>query len=161
MESDPVAMRYWSRPPMREMSEAIASRERARTFFPERTALRWSVTRPEDDRALGQVSLFAFVEPSDRAEIGYGLARRHWGATRTRRSWRSWTTRSARSGLLAGSRSTPIRATRRRSVRWKASLSSGSAGARCASAGRSGTKSPDTAFFGLLAHEWKARRNAG
>ena len=61
MESDPVAMRYWSRPPMREMSEAIASRERARTFFPERTALRWSVTRPEDDRALGQVTLFAFV----------------------------------------------------------------------------------------------------
>ena len=79
MESDPVAMRYWSKPPMRDRAEAVASVERAKGYFPARTALRWSICRPEDDRMLGHVSLFDFHEQSGRAEIGYGLATRHWG----------------------------------------------------------------------------------
>ena len=79
MESDPVAMRYWSRPPMRDISEAIAAIERAKGYFPARDALRWSITRPAEDRMLGHVSLFNFSEQSARADIGYGLARRHWG----------------------------------------------------------------------------------
>ena len=79
MESDPVAMRYWSRPPMQDISEARASVERAMTFFPERVGLRWSITRAGEDRLIGNVSVFDFHEPSDRADIGYGLARAHWG----------------------------------------------------------------------------------
>lgn len=79
MESDPVAMRYWSRPPMREIAEARASLERAKGFFAAGTGLRWSITRPADDRMLGHLSLFDFREQSAVAEIGYGLARRHWG----------------------------------------------------------------------------------
>src|ERR1044071_4804570 len=53
MESDPVAMRYWSRPPMRDLSEARESVERAREYFQDRVGLRWSITRPADDRMLG------------------------------------------------------------------------------------------------------------
>jgi ribosomal-protein-alanine N-acetyltransferase len=79
MESDPVAMRYWSRPPMRDVAEARAAVERAKTFFPEQVGLRWSIARPVDDRMLGHLSLFNFSEQSGRADIGYGLARRHWG----------------------------------------------------------------------------------
>lgn len=79
MESDPVAMRYWSRPPMLDISEARASVERALLFFPARVGLRWSICRPADDWMLGHLSLFNFSEQSDRADIGYGLARRHWG----------------------------------------------------------------------------------
>lgn len=79
LESDPIAMRFWSRPPMRDIGEALASVERAKTFFPERVGLRWSISRPADDRMLGHVSLFNFSEQSGRADIGYGLARRHWG----------------------------------------------------------------------------------
>ena len=79
LESDPVAMRYWSRPPMTDRSEAVASVERAKAFFPARSALKWIVTRPADDRMLGHLSLFSFSEQSGRAEIGYGLARRHRG----------------------------------------------------------------------------------
>ena len=79
MESDPVAMRYWSRPPMRDIAEARAAVERAMGFFPLRSALRWSITRPADDRMIGQVSVFNFSEQSGRADIGYGLAREHWG----------------------------------------------------------------------------------
>lgn len=79
MERDPVAMRYWSRPPMQDIAEAVAAVERAKGFFGAGTGLRWSICRPSDDRMLGHVSVFNFVEPSDRAEIGYGLDRRHWG----------------------------------------------------------------------------------
>ena len=77
MESDPVAMRYWSRPPMRELEEARASVERAKGFFAARIGLRWSIVA--DDWMIGHVSLFQFHEQSGRAEIGYGLARPHWG----------------------------------------------------------------------------------
>ena len=79
MESDPVAMRYWSRPPMTDPSEARASVERAKGFFAARTGFRWSVCLPADDRMLGQVSVFSFHEQGGRAEIGYALVRRHWG----------------------------------------------------------------------------------
>jgi RimJ/RimL family protein N-acetyltransferase len=79
MESDPVAMRYWSTPPMRDVSEAEAAVERAMALFGTRTALRWVVTRPGDDRLIGHVSLFNFSEQSDRADIGYGMNREHWG----------------------------------------------------------------------------------
>jgi RimJ/RimL family protein N-acetyltransferase len=64
---------------MRDISEARASIERARGFFSAGDGLRWSVCRPADDWMLGHVSLFGFSGQNRRAEIGYGLARRHWG----------------------------------------------------------------------------------
>jgi len=79
LESDPVAMRYWSHPPMRDISEARTAVERVKAYFPAREGLRWSIVSPADDRMLGHVSLFDFSEQNGRAEIGYGLARRHWG----------------------------------------------------------------------------------
>jgi RimJ/RimL family protein N-acetyltransferase len=79
LESDPVAMRYWSKPPMRDRSEAVAAVERAKGFFPAGVGLRWTIARPQDDHMLGHVSVFAFSPQSGRAEIGYGLARAHWG----------------------------------------------------------------------------------
>jgi [ribosomal protein S5]-alanine N-acetyltransferase len=79
MESDPVAMRYWSRPPMQDLAEARASVERAMGLFAAGAALRWSMTRPDDDRMMGNVSLFNFRETSGCADIGYGQARDYWG----------------------------------------------------------------------------------
>ena len=79
MESDPVAMRYWSKPPMQSILEAWESVASAMSHFQSHTALRWSITRPADDRMLGHLSLFNFSEQSGRADIGYGLAREHWG----------------------------------------------------------------------------------
>lgn len=79
MESDAIAMRYWSKPPMQHVSEAQASVERAMRYFEDHVGLRWSITRASDDVMLGQCSLFEFNEQCARAEIGYGLDRRHWG----------------------------------------------------------------------------------
>ncbi len=78
MESDPVAMRYWSKPPMRDRSEAVASVERAKGFFPAGDALRWSLCETATDRMIGHASLFHFDGQSGRADIGYGLDRRWW-----------------------------------------------------------------------------------
>lgn len=79
MESDPVAMRYWSRPPMTDVAEARASVERAMGYFADRVGLRWTIALAADDRALGHVGVFNFHEQGGRADIGYGLARRNWG----------------------------------------------------------------------------------
>lgn len=159
MERDPIAMRYWSRPPMQERSEAEASVWRAKGFFPSRDALRWSIARPSDDRMLGHVSLFNFSEQSGRADIGYGLAREHWGQgfmhealtavldyafgpLRLRRLEADTDPRNlsslrvlerlgfAREGLLR--------------ERWQV-----------------GEEISDTAFLGLLAREWRARHGSG
>lgn len=78
-ESDPVAMRYWSRPPMKDVSEAQASVERAMTFFPARTGLRWAIERQDGQRWIGHASLFNFDGTSQRGDIGYGLVRDLWG----------------------------------------------------------------------------------
>src|SRR6185503_11382413 len=75
MESDPVAMRYWNTPPMTDVEQARASVERARSHFPARVGIRWSIVRRADDLFLGHLSVFHFSEQSRRAEIGYGLAR--------------------------------------------------------------------------------------
>jgi RimJ/RimL family protein N-acetyltransferase len=64
---------------MQDLSEARASVQRVKGFFPAHEALRWSITRPPDDRMLGHLSLFNFSEQSGRADIGYVLAREHWG----------------------------------------------------------------------------------
>ena len=79
MESDPVAMRYWSRPPMTDIAEARASIERATGHFTARTGIRWTLALATGGPALGHVAVFNFHPQSGRADIGYGLARRHWG----------------------------------------------------------------------------------
>ncbi len=79
MESDPVAMRYWSTLPLTELGQARERVAKAMRYFADRVGLRWSITRPEDDRLIGHVSVFAFHEASRRAEIGYGLNREVWG----------------------------------------------------------------------------------
>lgn len=79
MESDPVAMRYWSHPPMIELAQARAAFDRVKGYFAQRSGIRWSVCRSSDDLMLGHASLFNFSAQCGRAEIGYGLARRHWG----------------------------------------------------------------------------------
>src|SRR4029079_2721282 len=132
--------------------------ERAMGYFAERTALRWSITRPADDRMLGHLSLFNFSEQSDGADIGYGLAREHWGQgfmhealiavvdyafgpIALRRLEADTHPHNERSipalERLGFSREGLLR------ERWQV-----------------GNEISDTLYLGLLAHEWHARRGA-
>jgi RimJ/RimL family protein N-acetyltransferase len=79
LESDPIAMRFWSRLPMTDLSEAEEQVERSMRYFANRDGIKWVLTRPDEDRLLGHASIFSFSEQSGRADIGYGLMRQHWG----------------------------------------------------------------------------------
>ena len=77
--SDPVAMRYWSTPPMLQTFEARASIARAHENLADGTALRWGIADAVNDRLLGVCTLFNLERTHRRAEMGYMLGRPHWG----------------------------------------------------------------------------------
>lgn len=156
MESDPVAMRYWSRPPMREIAEAQAAVERAMGYFAAGTGIRWSVCLPGDDVMLGHASLFDFVEPSDRAEIGYGLDRRHWGKGYMHEALTAIVDYAF--GPMALRRleadADPRNAASIRALERLGFTLEG----RMRERWKVGDEISDTAFYGLLAREWHERR---
>jgi [ribosomal protein S5]-alanine N-acetyltransferase len=77
--SDPEVTRYWATPPWTTTEQAVARIEQDRKNLDEGSAVSL-VLQPADGGAiLGRVALFAFVEGSQRAELGYVLARRAWG----------------------------------------------------------------------------------
>lgn len=72
-------MRYWSRVPMSDASEAAAQIGLNRRGFVERTHLCWGIVQREDDALIGTVTLFAFRIDQARCELGYALGSAHWG----------------------------------------------------------------------------------
>ena len=77
--SDPRVMRYWSTPPWAGIEQARAFIERSRDAMRTGEALRLGLERIDDARLIGQCTLFDFVRPSRRAEIGYSMAAEAWG----------------------------------------------------------------------------------
>ena len=77
--ANPEAMRYWSRPPMTDVAEARAMIDRWHGYFANREALTWGITLRGGEHVIGTQTLFHFHEQSRRCEIGYILAREHWG----------------------------------------------------------------------------------
>jgi ribosomal-protein-alanine N-acetyltransferase len=77
--SDKDVMRYGSRPPFEDESEArelVAAIERA---FAEQSLFQWGVARRDDHRVIGTCTLSHVDAPNLRAELGYALGRDHWG----------------------------------------------------------------------------------
>lgn len=71
--SDPELMTWWSRAPFTSVEELRADLERTDAAW-----RRWAITLADDDRAIG------FVAAGEKrqggvSEIGYVLAREHWG----------------------------------------------------------------------------------
>ena len=79
VHADPRVMRYWSFPAWTERAQA---RERVAGAMagqdPERL-LCWAVAGNADDRLIGGVTVFAIDRGQGRAEIGYSLGSAHWG----------------------------------------------------------------------------------
>jgi [ribosomal protein S5]-alanine N-acetyltransferase len=76
--SDPVAMRYWSRPAFADLAETRdylasidAGRERGDLF-------QWGIEHVESRKIIGTTTLFAIDRQQGRAEIGYILGSEHW-----------------------------------------------------------------------------------
>jgi ribosomal-protein-alanine N-acetyltransferase len=77
--SDPSFMRYWNTPPWSSLAEAAKVIDEDLAAMPAGQYLRLGIQAAEADSLIGTVSLFAFHEPSRRAELGYGLAPASWG----------------------------------------------------------------------------------
>ena len=77
--TDPVAMRYWSTPPLTDLAQVRAILDRNRAGFAQRTALSWAIAHRDDDSLVGTCTLFRLDEQNRRAEVGYALIRARWG----------------------------------------------------------------------------------
>jgi len=72
-------MRYWSNPPFTRRAQAARMLERMREGEKDHTWSTWIVTHLDDARPLGVCSLHHFEPRCRRAELGYILGREHWG----------------------------------------------------------------------------------
>lgn len=79
MFSDPRVMRYWSTPPWAGIAQAQDFVARSHSALLSGQALRLGLERLDDARLIGQCTLFDFVQPSRRAEMGYSMAAAAWG----------------------------------------------------------------------------------
>ena len=79
MHADPEVMRYFSEPPWQDAS--IAARKLAEDIaaFENEEFFRFAIELQETGEYLGSCTLFSVHRQNRRAEIGYALARPHWG----------------------------------------------------------------------------------
>jgi RimJ/RimL family protein N-acetyltransferase len=77
--ADPEAARYLSAPPWTELAQAEASLARALDGMRRGEVLRLGIARADNDQLVGECNLRDFYWQNRRAEIGYALARPHWG----------------------------------------------------------------------------------
>ena len=77
--SDPEVMRYWSTPPWQSLDDATTCIERDRAAQVDGSSLRLLLEPAAGGPVVGAISLLGFVEASRRAEVGYILSRAAWG----------------------------------------------------------------------------------
>ncbi|CAN7313320.1 GNAT family N-acetyltransferase [Duganella sp. LjRoot269] len=76
--SDPEALRHWSSAPWLDISQAVDNIEQTQRAYLDGSALRLAMALP-DGEVIGTATLYAFDRRNHRCEIGYMLARPHWG----------------------------------------------------------------------------------
>ena len=76
--SDPEALRYWSSTAWLHPAQASDNIEQTLKAYREGTALRLAMVLP-DGELIGTVTLYDFDRRNHRCQLGYMLARPHWG----------------------------------------------------------------------------------
>lgn len=79
LHSDPQVMRYWSFPAWTECAQARGYFARALNGNDPDTMLCWAITLPPSDLLVGTTTLFSIDRGQGRAEIGYALGSDRWG----------------------------------------------------------------------------------
>lgn len=77
--SDPEVTRYWSRGPWTERAQAQESIAQTLANYASGEGLRMGIVRRDTGQLIGNATLHHFVDDSRRCEVGYALARAHWG----------------------------------------------------------------------------------
>jgi ribosomal-protein-alanine N-acetyltransferase len=80
MYSHPEVMRYWSFPAWTDIAQAQQMLRNTQTGYQSGSELKLGIERKADQVLVGMCSLFEFLMPSRRAEIGYALGRPYWGS---------------------------------------------------------------------------------
>jgi RimJ/RimL family protein N-acetyltransferase len=78
--SDPDVMRFWSRPPMESVEEAISLVREIESGWKLRTLLQWGITMKGENAVIGTCTLYRWDRTHRRAELGYVLRRDRWGS---------------------------------------------------------------------------------
>lgn len=76
--SDPVVQQY-DEAPMISLAEALAFIDGMRSIRPTQTFLGWGVACRASNKIIGVVALWDWDKQKRQAELGYGLAKEHWG----------------------------------------------------------------------------------
>ena len=77
--SDPEVVRYWSHTAWPHRDEASIYLEAIERGFQAGDLFQWGIALRGDDRVIGTVTLYAIDHAQGRAEVGFALARGHWG----------------------------------------------------------------------------------
>jgi ribosomal-protein-alanine N-acetyltransferase len=154
--SDPGVMRYWSRAPMRERGEAEGLIVEMLEAFERRELINWVIV-DADDRVAGTCTLFHFDPRHRRAEVGYALRSDHWGrglASETVSSAIDWAFNTLDLHRVEADIDPRNQASRRVLERL---------GFRSEGVLRErffvGDSATDSELFGVLASEWRERRD--
>jgi ribosomal-protein-alanine N-acetyltransferase len=79
MRSDPEVMRYVHRPMAENIDDAVAFLTRAQDGQRDNTCAQWAITLKGDDTCIGVIGPWRIIPEHHRGELGYTLARAHWG----------------------------------------------------------------------------------
>lgn len=76
--ADPETARYWSTSPWASIEEAHKLIAKDMSALPAGEYLRLGLERRDSGELIGVCSLFQWVRPCRRAELGFGMHRAHW-----------------------------------------------------------------------------------
>lgn len=79
LHSDAEVMRYFSEPPWSDPERATRQVDDDAAAFERGDYFRFAIVLSETQRLIGNCTLFALHRQNRRAEIGYALQRGHWG----------------------------------------------------------------------------------
>lgn len=77
--SDPAVVRYWSCPAWADVSHAQAMIEETIAAYKSGEGVRLAVVLTVTGELVGQINLHNMFASNRRCEVGYALARQHWG----------------------------------------------------------------------------------
>jgi ribosomal-protein-alanine N-acetyltransferase len=77
--SDPEVVRYLGRPAWTERAQALEAIEKTLANYASGAGLRLAIEARDTGQLIGDASLWRFDDANRRCEVGYSLARAHWG----------------------------------------------------------------------------------
>jgi len=77
--SDPEVMRYFNTPPWASLEEAHDVIDSSLEKMKRQESITLAIVLKETNELIGKCMLFSYEPESKRAELGFGVARQHWG----------------------------------------------------------------------------------